>query len=101
MMFAENLFEFSGMVYDSVFKVLCCLFISDSLYRISHQEMFVNNFFYFFFKLFKEKVTSCPVCVLSSDSLLIILHQKMFVNNFFQNKTFFYFYKIKAAFSHK
>ena len=50
MMFAENLFEFSGMVYDSVFKVLCCLFISDSLYRISHQEMFVNNFFNLFKK---------------------------------------------------
>ncbi len=53
MMFAENLFEFSGMVYDSVFKVLCCCLISDSLFMISLFKTLVNNFFNYFQVFFK------------------------------------------------
>ena len=67
------------------------LFLSDSLYSLSHQKTFVNNFFKLFF------IISSTVLFLS-DSLDIITLLPNLVNRFFYffQKTFFRFRNKKS-----
>ena len=96
--------EFSGMVYNSVFKgsfCLLCWFLSDSLFNITLFRKLVNNFFIFLFILQYQKFISQDVCItefitvsrtLSCDSLYSIQLLSYVVNNFFIFFLFFLFF---------
>ena len=79
--------KFSGMVYDSVFKVqilLLFFFFSDSLYSLACLEKFVNNFFYYFFLPFFKRQ-------LVYNTTLFFLCQQVFYFffNFLQKHIFY------------